>query len=197
MPEDDSVICYIFSNGFKKGELKTVKKVEHNFISTGFRNWKKAVDKFKAHQPSQCHTVAQEHSIRHIKDIVELTNKNASHLRREERKYLIKIMETIKFLVRQGVVFRFHSDFNDNFTQEFLLRGIEDMQLKKRVCSTRGDNMLKYTHQDFQNELIDLISKQVLPQFISDIKKVLFTQSLLMNTPTYLIKNNYHFVLGG
>ena len=31
--------------------------------------------------------------------------------------------------------------------------------------------MLKYTHQDFQNELIDLISKQVVSQLISDIKK--------------------------
>ena len=37
--------------------------------------------------------------------MVELTNKNDSHLRREERKYLIKIMETIKFLARQGIAF--------------------------------------------------------------------------------------------
>ena len=86
-------------------------------------------------------------------------------------------METIKFLVRQVIAFLGHSDFNDNFTQTLLLRGIEDMQLKKRACSTKGDNMLKYTHQDFQNELIDLISKQVLSQLISDIK----TKSFLRN----------------
>ena len=101
-------LCYVIFvlMDLKKGELKTVKKIEHNFISTGFRNWKKAVDKFKAHQSSQCHTVAKEDSIRHSNDIVELTNKNASHLLREERKYLIKIMETIKFHARQGISFQ-------------------------------------------------------------------------------------------
>ena len=41
-PEDDSVLCYICSNKFKKGNLRTVKKIEPSFISTGFQNWKKS-----------------------------------------------------------------------------------------------------------------------------------------------------------
>ena len=31
--------------------------------------------------------------------------------------------------------------------------------------------MLKYRHQDFQNELVDLMSKQVLSKLMLDIKK--------------------------
>ena len=86
-PEDDSVACYICSNEFKKGNLKTVKKIEPSFISMGFQNWKKAIETFKMHQSSPCHTAAEGHTIRHSKDIVELTNKNISYLCREERIY--------------------------------------------------------------------------------------------------------------
>ena len=55
--------------------------------------------------------------------------------------------------------------------QPLLLRGTENPQLKQRVFSTRSDNMLKYMHQDFQNELVDLLSKQVLSKLMLDIKK--------------------------
>ena len=102
---------------------------------------------------------------------MELTNKNVSHLRREERIYMIKVMETTKFLARQGIPFRGNIDFESNFTQALLLRGTEDPQLKQRVFSIRSDNMLKYTHQDFQNELVDLMSKQVLSKLMLDIKE--------------------------
>ena len=95
------------------------------------------------HQSSPCHTAAEGHTIRHSKDIVELTNKNVSHLRREERIYMIKVMETTKFLARQGIPFQGNTDFESNFTQALLLRGTEDPQLKQRVFSTWSDNMLK------------------------------------------------------
>ena len=110
------------------------------------------------------HTAAAEgHTIRHNKDIEELTHKNVSHLRREERIYMIKVMETTKFLARQGKPFRGNTDFESNFTEALLLRGTEDPQLKQHVFSTRSDNMLKYMHQDFQNELVDLCLSKSYP----------------------------------
>ena len=34
------------------------KNKEEAFLSTGFRNWKKALDSFKEHQKSKCHIAA-------------------------------------------------------------------------------------------------------------------------------------------
>ena len=51
-PEDDSVLCYICSNEFKRGNLRTVKKIESSFISPGFQDLKKAIETFKTHQSS-------------------------------------------------------------------------------------------------------------------------------------------------
>ena len=64
--------------------------------------------------------------------------------------------------------------------QALLLRGTEDPQLKQHVFSTRSDNTQKYTHQDFQNELVDLMSEQVLSKLMLDIKKSL-SYSIIAN----------------
>ena len=38
--------------------LEMEKNKEEAFLSTGFRNWKKALDSFKQHQKSKCHIAA-------------------------------------------------------------------------------------------------------------------------------------------
>jgi len=43
---------------FKQQSSTFAKNMDLAFVSTGFRNWKRAIDKFSTHQRSQAHNVA-------------------------------------------------------------------------------------------------------------------------------------------
>ena len=51
-------------------------------------------------------------------DVLEMTVNDLNKKRLAERKYLIKVMECIRFLAPQGLAFR-GNDGNDNLTQLF------------------------------------------------------------------------------
>ena len=54
----DSAFCYICISQNNKGNLTSARNKEQSFISTGYSNWKKALERFKEHQTSECHKVA-------------------------------------------------------------------------------------------------------------------------------------------
>ena len=51
-----SVICYICANQEFSGNLRSEKDTA--FISKGYSNWKKAIEKFEDHQKSNRHKTA-------------------------------------------------------------------------------------------------------------------------------------------
>ena len=53
-------------------------------------------------------------------DVLEMTVIDLNNKRLAQRKYLIKVMECIRLLARQGLVFR-GNDSNENLTQLFKL----------------------------------------------------------------------------
>ena len=59
--------------------------------------------------------------------VIDLNNKRLA-----DRKYLIKVMECIRFLARQGLAFR-DSDGNDNLTQFLKLLNHNDPVLLTRL----------------------------------------------------------------
>ena len=65
-------------------------------------------------------------------DVLEMTVNDLSNKRLAERKYLIKVMEFIRFLARQGLAFRCN-DGNDNLTQLFKLLNKNDSVLLTRL----------------------------------------------------------------
>ena len=161
-PENNTVICYICANNYFRGNLTGVKNTELRFITTGFSNWKKAIDKFNAHQESHFHQTSFtfEITVPKCKNIINLMNTNAEELRETERKYPIKVMECVKLLARQGIAFQGNHDGNDNFTQLLLFH--LDAEQKKRLSLPRNNHLKKYSHHDFQNEMSTLMSRQVL-----------------------------------
>ena len=91
-------------------------------------------------------------------DVLEMRVNDLKNKGLTKRKYLIKVMECILFLARQGLDFR-DNDGNDNLTQLFKL--LKDPALLTRLDkeSHLEPGQHKYMHNDIQNELIGLIAK--------------------------------------
>ena len=81
------------------------------FISTGFNNWKKALEKFKKHQNLLCHkaSLTYEEVVPQRGDVREMTDKNLKAERELNYKCLMVIIENLQYLLRQDLPFRGHN----------------------------------------------------------------------------------------
>ena len=100
-----------------------------------------------------------------------MAGNDLNNKRLAKRKYLVKVMECIRFLTRQGLAFR-SSDGNDNLTQIFKLLNKNATALLTRLDkeSHLEPGQHKYMHNDTQNELIELMVKQILAKKLESIR---------------------------
>ena len=72
-------------------------------------------------------------------------------------------MDAVRYLARQGTALRGHDYVDDNLTQLLLLlsKNDDDDNTRKRLVDegSQGRKLNKYTHSDFQNEILTLMSK--------------------------------------
>ena len=87
-----------------------------------------------------------------------------------ERQYLKKIMESLQYLGRQRIPLRGKEEGNDNFNQLLLLRGEDHLYIIERLTSTREHSSL-YVHHSYQNDLINIMSKQLLRKKVYDVNR--------------------------
>ena len=142
----DSLFCYVCQNSDDQSQLQAEPRKETAFISTGFNNWKKALEKFKKHQNSLCHktSLTYEEVVPQCGDVREMTDKNLKAERELNYKCLMVIIENLQYLSRQGQPFRGHNDCESNFYQLLLLRSKDIPQLKDWLMKKKG----KYISHD-------------------------------------------------
>ena len=89
--ERDCVLCfYCFTH---EHQLTAEHNKEPAYISTGFRNWKKAPRCFKEHEQSKCHTAASYQTIiPKCGDPKEMISDEIVNKRERERQYLAIVM---------------------------------------------------------------------------------------------------------
>ena len=143
----------------KNQGLLSERKKEEACISAGFNSWKKAPKCFELHQQTHCHKAASSLETVRTKcaNVAELNNQCIADSRQKERKHLIDVIQCLRFLARQGIAIQGNPG-NDNFTQLLMLLGTKDPSIKSTLKRTR----LKYTHNDIQNELLDLMAQHVI-----------------------------------
>ena len=90
-----------------------------------------------------------------------------------ERKYIRKVMETVQELGRQGIPFQ-GDESNDSFIRTLLLWGKDDPEVAKRVLNNTDPKLKKYTHDQYQNVLIDIMTKDVLRLKLTEIHQNMF-----------------------
>lgn len=127
----------------KNKTSQLVKNIETTFISSGFKNWKKARERFTLHAGSECHKTAITTLIYESRPIdVQLSNVRASQ-QEEARKCLSKTISAVQFLARQGLSFRGHDDDEGNVNQLLKYKSDDDSQYSNwQITLWKNNNLL-------------------------------------------------------
>ena len=130
------------------------------FISRGFRNWKKAGERFLEHETSDCH---KDHKklLDMADDEVDVGEQISDSLVNEKaknRQMFLTILQNIQFLARQGLAFHENED-QGNFDQMMKVISKIDPRItswieKKKIKQKRN----KYLHSDSQNEILKVMA---------------------------------------
>ena len=134
------------------------------FVSRGYCNWKDATGEkgaFNTHQKSATHKGAVEVIFTlpaTTGNVGEMLSRAHARERLENRDYLLKLFQNIRFLSRQGIALRGHDDANSNFIQLLQLRSIDDSKILEYLTSKTD----KYTSHQIQNEMLQVMALRIL-----------------------------------
>ena len=164
-----SIFCHICCLAKQKGLVSFPKHPKIPFVDGGFTNWKKALERFQGHEKSISHreAVSKISSISKGVNVRALLSKEKEAEMRHHREMLLKLLNSIRYLSRQGLALRGHREdsesFEGNLCQLLLLQSNDSPQLaswlKKR----------EYISPQILNEMTALCGNAVLRQLLSDI----------------------------
>ena len=146
----EGVLCFHCSKYFKAGKPAQAKSIDPAFISTGFYNWKKALEKFSMHEKSEGHKVAVTTAAYETRPVITQLSSAVSTQQAENRASLLKIIGA----ERQGLAFRGHEHHQGNLDQLLKYKAEEDQAFTRWSSGMRGT----HTSWDCQNERINLIN---------------------------------------
>ncbi|CAF1147030.1 unnamed protein product, partial [Brachionus calyciflorus] len=105
--KNDRAFCFCCIH-FGSGEAK-----KDNFVTSGFKNWKHATERFKEHESSLFHKIADIKWLerrKNSKSVALLINDQHKAEIEFNRVNLSKIIKIVIFLAKQGIPFRGHSE---------------------------------------------------------------------------------------
>ena len=145
------------------------------FITEGFSNWKKAVERLQEHQSSKCHQTAMNYNFVIPKtrgNVLEMPSTDAKKAMQCNRKYLIIIIECLQYLSRQGQSLQNHVKNESNFVQLLKWR-TKDNPSQLIKSPQQKDN--KYISHDIQNEICAIMNHQIIGNIVEDIGVKIFS----------------------
>lgn len=152
---------------FRNQTSPLAKSVDQSFVSTGFQNWKKAIEKFKAHEMSQAHKVAITTHTHQAKSIDTQLSSAKALQQQQARSHLLKIVSSLQFLARQGTAIRGHENSEGNFRQLLRLRS-EDVEGLESWIERR----LNFLSPQIQNEILQILSLNIVREIASAVRNL-------------------------
>ena len=166
----NSLFCYICNKAYQQ-KLFLQKTYEKTFISgKGFSDWKKATEKINKHEKSDCHIEATSKicETTTVKDIGTVMSSEYRKITEENRKFLVIIIDCLRYLARQGLPTRSHeNDIDSNFHQLLQLEASMipgfAKWLQKKTC--------KYTSHRVENQLLEIMALKILRGVVKQIRR--------------------------
>ncbi|XP_060861856.1 zinc finger MYM-type protein 1-like [Metopolophium dirhodum] len=163
------------------------------FILEGFKNWKKVVERFNMHERSELHktNIVKSSFIKTNANVYAQISDSHKKSMEESRFAFDKILSSIVFLAKQGVAIRGHTDESANFNQLLKLRSEDSTELKNWL----GRTTYKWISHDITNEILSILSREVIRNIIIKIKENTFYAILLDETSDITVKEQISFCL--
>jgi len=164
----ESVFCLPCHNVHALGMNILARKGEKAFVSTGFSNWKDATQDFERHANSQAHSESVMKWHHHLTgdNVDTMLSSEKKKQQSENRAALCAIVSSLKFLGRQGLGIRGHTESEGNLVQLLKLRQIENVELSNWLKRPRR---ALYTSHDIQNELLQMMAHAVIRKIVGDV----------------------------
>lgn len=120
----NKAFCYACRKANKKGLFNFSKYGDEAFTTWGFNNWKKSLEKFRKHEASEAHKEAvMKLSFKKTAQVVDvMISSQLANLQATRRAGLLKQITSLRFLLRQGLAIRGHSEDEGNLSQLLKLR---------------------------------------------------------------------------
>ena len=160
------VICFTCAKAARANLADMARCADDAFTVKGFSNWKKAIEKFTAHQKTSTHAISHSNlnSLATRDDVDAQLSTHHRSEQRNARNALLKIITSLQFLAQQGLVIRGKDVHDGNFAKLLELRGDDDDVLKRWLARKTS-----YTSAISQNELLKIMAHMVLRGICSDI----------------------------
>ena len=159
------VFCFYCRLAITKGLLTFSKRSESTFTSKGFSNWKKAKAKFREHEQSRLHTEAfAAYKALQQPSVASQLSIQAHREQEAHRELLLKLLSSLKYLLRQGLAIRGHTEEESNLFHLLKCRSEEFPSLLEWLSDGR------YRSPTIINELIQLMAFQLLRRLLEDIR---------------------------
>lgn len=161
-----AILCFHCMTACEKQLLTLVTKRDDAFSSVGYTNWKHAKERFKIHERSAAHV----HSVMQLQQIkgtavnAQISAQKASE-QATARVALHALFSSIRFLARQGIALRGHTEFSGNYWQLLTLRSQDVQELQNFLKRTTS-----FTSPESQNEMLTMVSHDILRKIIGKIK---------------------------
>lgn len=158
------VFC-IYCRFASKHKLLLSKRGDEAFSLNGFDNYKKATQKFQAHEKSDTHLEAKMKFASFRKPSVqEQLSTQAAQVHAVRRSGLLKQLEAMKYLLRQGIALRGRTEEEGNLPQLLAVWSKDSPVIKDWIREG------KYLSHDIVNEMITSMGLNVLRQLLVKIK---------------------------
>ena len=146
------------------GSLSLTKKFETAFITDGFDNWKKAVEKFERHETSEYHKEAVFKFSRTSDQTIRVQlSTTAAKTQANNRRMLLKVLHSLRFLLRQGLAICGHKENEGNLIQLLKMQSHNCPDLEHWLETHN------YLSHNIVDEMISLLGTTLLRSLLSKI----------------------------
>lgn len=168
-------------------------KESMGFASTGFCDWKHAVESLSRHEKTSIHANAMFSLSLLQKKAARVDHQVVEQLREETlywESVLTRVVEVIKFLAERGLPLRgsdekIGSPHNGNYLGVIEVLAKFDPFLNEHLkkYANRGKGSVSYMSKTIYEEFMDLIAKSMIEQIVEDIKTSKYFSISLDSTP--------------
>lgn len=145
-----------------------ITKSSNAFTTVGFSNWKKACEAFKDHEKSHAHrlSIVKFGAIIKGENVFVKVNDQYAAERKVATECLYRICTTLRYLCRQGLALRGHTDGESNFRQLLKLRSDDSQDLQHWL-----QRKTKWTSVDIQEEIVTLMAHELVRTFSTEVRE--------------------------